>query len=108
MLPANAIPPAPAAARLTKSRRDHPRGATPDDDLFVFRFFDGIFVPPELGFDYLVCCDLAILSAKIGSTIAIDAALILVQRGKWSFPFLASPAQSFGKADRIFAGPCLC
>src|ERR1700677_3035581 len=40
------------------------------------------------GFDYLVCCDLAILSPEIGSTTAIDAASILVQRDKWSLPFL--------------------
>jgi hypothetical protein len=85
MRPAKAIPPAPAAARLTKSRREKPRGATPVDDLFGFRFFDGMFIPPELGFDYLVRCDLAIFSATIGSTIAIDAAPILVQRDKWSF-----------------------
>jgi hypothetical protein len=44
-----------------------------------------MFIPPELGFDYVVRCDLAIFSATIGSTIAIDAASILVQRGKSSF-----------------------
>jgi hypothetical protein len=48
-------------------------------------FWTAFFIPPELGFDYLVRCDLAIFSATIGSTIAIDAAPILVQRGKSSF-----------------------
>jgi hypothetical protein len=50
MRPAKAIPPAPAAAFLTKSRRDNPRGATPDDDSFVLRFLDGIFHSSRVGF----------------------------------------------------------
>src|ERR1700761_7859243 len=47
ILPANAIPPAPAAAVLTKSRRDSPRGAAPDDGVLLLRLFDGMFVPPR-------------------------------------------------------------
>jgi hypothetical protein len=39
--------------------------------------------------------------ATIGSTIAIDAASILVQRGKWSFPS-QDPRQEPGKCEWNF------